>query len=298
MKRDFLTLMDISRDEFEWLLYRASEIKKSHHYDVLPLKDKSIGLLFEQPSTRTRVSFEVGIYQLGGQAVYLNQIDTQLSRDESVEDTARVLSRYLNGMIIRTISHERLKSFAQHAAIPVINGLTSLHHPCQALADILTIQEKKGSVSGLQLAFIGEGNNVANSLIEASSMMGIHMTIACPDGYEPDSEISARAMEIGMLEMVRDPKEASKNADVLYTDVWISMGQEHEEDKIAAFQGFQINSENLSLAKPDAIVLHCLPAHLGSEITQDVLYSRQSSVFDQAENRLHSQKALLEMLVS
>jgi len=297
MKRDFLTLMDISRDEFEWLLYRASEIKKSHYHDVLPLKDKSIGLLFEQSSTRTRVSFEVGIYQLGGQAVYLNQIDTQLSRDESVEDTARVLSRYLHGMIIRTISHERLTSFAQHAAIPVINGLTSLHHPCQALADILTIQEKKGSVSGLQLAFIGEGNNVANSLIEAASMMGIHMTIACPEGYEPDSEISARAMEQGMLEMVRDPKEASKNADVLYTDVWISMGQEHEEDKIAAFQGFQINSENLSLAKPDAIVLHCLPAHLGSEITQDVFYSRQSAVFDQAENRLHIQKALLEMLV-
>jgi ornithine carbamoyltransferase len=297
MKRDFLTLKDISRDEFEWLLYRASEIKKSLYHEVLPLKNKSIGLLFEQPSTRTRVSFEVGIYQLGGQAIYLNQIDTQLSRDESVEDTARVFSRYLHCLIIRTISHDRLMSFAKHATIPVINGLTSVHHPCQALADILTIQEKTGSMSGLKLAFIGEGNNVANSLIEATSMMGIHMTIACPEGYDPDSEISRLAMEQGMLRLVRDPKEASQDADVLYTDVWISMGQEPEEDKVAAFQGFQINSENLAIAKPDAIVLHCLPAHLGSEITRDVLYSKQSVVFDQAENRLHIQKALLEMLV-
>lgn len=298
MKRDFLTLQDISRDEFEWLLYRASEMKKTNLQEAAPLKGKSIGLLFEQPSTRTRVSFEVGIYQLGAQAVYLNQVDTQLSREESIEDTARVLSRYLHGLIIRTVSHERLKRFAKNASIPVINGLTSLHHPCQVLADMLTIKEKKGTLEGLKLAYIGDGNNMANSLIEAASMLGVRMNIACPKNYEPDREISQRAIDKGMLKVVHDSQEAAKDADVLYTDVWISMGQEDTEEKVRIFKEFQINDQSLAIAKPGAIVLHCLPAHLGSEITKDVLYSRQSVVFDQAENRLHVQKALMEFLIT
>ena len=298
MKRDFLTLQDISHNEFEWILNKASEIKKSHFPEAAPLRGKSIGLLFEQPSTRTRVSFEVGIYQLGAQSIYLNQTETQLSRQESVEDTARVLSRYLNGLVIRTVSHERLESFAKNSTIPVINGLTSLHHPCQALADMLTIEEKLGTLEGRKLAYIGDGNNVANSLIEATSMLGVHMNIACPKNYEPDSEISQRAIDKGMLRVVHDPQEAAKEADILYTDVWISMGQENEEEKISTFKRFQINKESLAVAKPDAIVLHCLPAHLGSEITHDVLYSCQSVVFDQAENRLHVQKALMELIIA
>ncbi|MBI4654499.1 MAG: ornithine carbamoyltransferase [Nitrospirae bacterium] len=299
MKRDFLTLKDLSREELDALLKKASELKSGKDANQCPLIGKSIGLLFEKASTRTRISFQVGIYELGAQAIYLNPSEIQLGRGETIEDTARVLSRYLQGIIIRTFTHQKLERFAQNSAIPVINGLTDLHHPCQALADLLTIKEKKGRLKGVHLTYIGDGNNVANSLIEASAMTGIHFTIACPKGYEPNSTIYKKARSEGaIVKIVRNPKEAAKAADVLYADVWVSMGQEKESAKREKlFKGYQLNKRLLKLAKPDAIVMHCLPAHRGEEITDEAIDSPQSVVFDQAENRLHTQKALLELLI-
>ncbi|MBI5205495.1 MAG: ornithine carbamoyltransferase [Nitrospirae bacterium] len=299
MKRDFLTLKDLSREELDALLKKASELKSGKDANQCLLIGKSIGLLFEKASTRTRISFQVGIYELGAQAIYLNPSEIQLGRGETIEDTARVLSRYLQGIIIRTFTHQKLERFAQNSAIPVINGLTDLHHPCQALADLLTIKEKKGKLKGVHLTYIGDGNNVANSLIEASAMTGIHFTIACPKGYEPNGTIYKKARSEGaIVKIVRNPKEAAKAADVLYADVWVSMGQEKESAKREKlFKGYQLNKRLLKLAKPDVIVMHCLPAHRGEEITDEVIDSPQSVVFDQAENRLHTQKALLELLI-
>ncbi|RMD57589.1 MAG: ornithine carbamoyltransferase [Nitrospirae bacterium] len=289
MKRDFLTVRDLSKDELKRLIDRALEMKKGVN-NKKSLEGKSIGLLFRKPSTRTRVSFEVSTYQLGGQSIYLNPSEMQLSRGESTKDTAKVLSRYLHGIVIRTYAHREVEDFARYASIPVINGLTDLHHPCQALADLLTIKEHFNRMEGLRLAYIGDGNNVVNSLIEAASMTGMNIVIACPEGYEPIEKASN-------VVIVREPKEAAKGADILYTDVWISMGDEEKEEKVSKFKGFQINKEVLSVAKEDAIVLHCLPAHIGQEITEDVLYGERSRVFEEAENRLHAQKALLEMLI-
>ncbi len=299
MKKDFLTLLDLTSEELQSLLRRAAELKSGKDASACPLIGKSIGLMFNKTSTRTRISFQTGIYQLGAQAIYINTNELQLGRGESLEDTARVLSRYLHGIVIRTYEHSTIEKLAGNATIPIINGLTDLHHPCQALADILTIREKKGRLRDIRMAYIGDGNNVANSLIEAAQLTGIDLVLACPKGLEPDSGIYEHARSRGAnVKVLTDPSEAARNADVLYTDVWISMGQEKEiERKKKKFDGYQINRGLVSFAKPDAIVMHCLPAHRGEEITDDVIDSPQSVVIDQAENRLHTQKALLEMLV-
>lgn len=301
MKRDFLRLWDLSSEEINSLIERAMRLKAGEDKNRCPLIGRSIGLLFEKSSTRTRVSFEVGIYQLGGQAIYMNKSDLQLGRGETIEDTAKTLSRYLNGIVIRTFAHNMIEKFANTATIPVINGLSDLHHPCQVLADLMTIMEKKGKLKGIHLAYIGDGNNVANSLIEAASRMEINLTIACPEGYEPDPDVLERAREIARSEIIilRDPREAAGRADVVYTDVWVSMGQEKEADeRRKRFRPYQVNMDLLRCAKRDVIVLHCLPAHRGEEITDDVIDGPYSVVFDQAENRLHTQKALLEFLLA
>ena len=301
MKKDFLRLWDFSSKEIYFILRRSLELKSGKDANKCPLIGKSIGLIFEKASTRTRVSFEVGIYQLGALAIYMNPNEIQLGRGETIHDTAKVLSRYMDAVVIRTFNHDALIDFAASSSIPVVNGLSDLHHPCQALADLMTILERKGRLKDLHLTYIGDGNNVAHSLIEAASKMGIHLTIACPEGYEPDSQIFQEAKTVAKSEIkiVRDTKEAADNADVLYTDVWVSMGQEREaKEKKKKFRGYQLNSKILSYAKKDAVVLHCLPAHRGEEITDDVMDGPQSAVFDQAENRLHTQKALLEFLLA
>ncbi len=299
MNKDFLTLLDFSSDEIEKLLERAVALKAGKDSSSCPLIGKSIGLLFDKTSTRTRISFQTGIYQLGAQPIYINRNELQLGRGESIEDTAKVLSRYLHGIVIRTYAHSSIERLAANAEIPIVNGLTDLHHPCQALADMLTIKEQKGRLKDIRMAYIGDGNNVANSLLEAALLTGVDFIIACPKGYGPDQKIYDKVVAGGAkVEIVSDPAKAAKNADVLYTDVWISMGQEREiERRRDIFKRYQINKELLSKAKPDAIVMHCLPAHRGEEITADVLDSEQSVVIDQAENRLHTQKALLEMLI-
>lgn len=301
MKRDFLTIWDLSKDEIENLIKRAIQLKSGADKSKCPLIGKSIGLFFEKPSTRTRVSFEVGIYQLGGQSIYLNPKEIQLARGESISDTAKVLSRYLDGIILRTYLHSTIEEFASSATVPVINGLSDLHHPCQALADLMTIVERKGKLKGVRLAYIGDGNNVANSLIEASAKTGFDIIIACPEGYEPDPDVldRARGSAEGEIIILRNPKEAAGRADVIYTDAWISMGQKEEaEKKKAKFRNYQINADLLQCAKKDALVLHCLPAHRGEEITDEVMDGCNSAVFDQAENRLHTEKALMEFLIT
>jgi len=301
MKKDFLTVLDLSSEELHGLITRSIELKSGVDANKCPLIGKSIGLLFEKSSTRTRVSLEVGVYQLGGQSIYMNPKEIQIGRGETIHDSAKVLSRYLSGIIIRTYSHNTLTEFASYASIPVVNGLSDLHHPCQALADLMTVYEKKGKLKGLRLAFIGDGNNVAHSLIEAASLTGMHIILACPKGCEPDPDVleKARTSSSGQITVIREPAEAVANADVVYTDVWVSMGQEKEAArKKRKFKKYQINGELLSHAKKDALVLHCMPAHRGEEITDEVMDSLQSAVFDQAENRLHTQKALLEFLLT
>jgi len=300
MKRDYLSVWDLSSDEIENILRRSIELKSGKDASRCPLIGKSIGLIFEKSSTRTKVSFEVGIYQLGGQPVYMNSRDLQLGRGETISDTAKTLSRYLSMIVIRTYEHSRIEEFARASSVPVVNALTDTHHPCQALADMMTILEKKGRLKGVRLAYIGDGNNVANSLIEASSRLGLDIILACPEGYEPNPNVleRARSEAKGDIVIVREPKEAAGRADVIYTDVWISMGQESTaEEKKKRFARYQVNSELLRCAKKDAIVMHCLPAKRGQEITDDVIDGPLSVVFDQAENRLHSQKALIEFLL-
>lgn len=299
-KRDILTIWDLSAPEIEGLIKRAVALKGGADKNKCPLIGKSIGLLFEKSSTRTRVSFEAGVYQLGGQPVFLNSNEIQLGRGETVADTARTLSLYLSAVAIRTFGHDRLLEFSSNARVPVINALTDKHHPCQALADIMTVYEKRGGFKGVRLAYVGDGNNVANSLIEAASRMSMDITLACPEGYEPDAEILERARESAKSEIVilRDPREAVGRADVVYTDVWISMGREKEaEERMKKFKSYQINSDLMKCARPGAIVMHCLPAHRGEEISAEVMDGPMSVVFDQAENRLHVQKALLEFLL-
>ena len=298
-KRDFLTLQDISSDEFHSIIDRAAEFKSGKDASSCPLIGKSIGLLFDKTSTRTRISFQTGIYQLGAQPIYINSKELQLGRGETVEDTAKVISRYLHGIVIRTYEHNMIEKLAANSSIPIVNGLTDLHHPCQALADTLTIREQKGTLKNIRLVYVGDGNNVANSLIEAAVHTGFDLVIACPRGYDPDRTIYENAVAKGAkVTLSTRPEEAVKDADVIYTDTWISMGQEREtERRRQIFQQYQVNKKLLSLAKSDAIVMHCLPAHRGEEITSDVLDSPQSVVIDQAENRLHTQKALLEMLI-
>ena len=300
-KRDFLTLRDLKSDEIDSLLRRAIEFKSGKDAGKCPLIGGSIGLLFEKPSTRTRVSFQTRIYQLGAQAFCLTSNEIQLGRGETVGDTAKTLSRYLNAIVLRTFEHERAVEFSKSASVSVINALTDLHHPCQALADMMTVLEKKGRLKGVRVAYIGDGNNVANSLIEAASLMEFDLAIACPEGYEPDPDVLEKAREESKSEILilREPREAAGRADVLYTDVWVSMGKEEEiEERRRKFGNFQVNSELLSCAKKDAIVMHCLPAHRGEEITDEVMDGPRCVAFDQAENRLHSQKALLEFLLT
>jgi len=305
MKRDLLALSDLTSRDIESILKRAAALKKMQRQGRAhqTLKGKSLGMIFEKSSTRTRVSFEVGMYQLGGQALFLSSNDLQIGRGEPIADTARTLSRYLDGIMIRTFAQSTVEELARHATIPVINGLCDLHHPCQALADLMTIQEQKGNLKGLKLAFIGDGNNVANSLIEASVKTGIHIAVACPPGYEPDAGVIREAKRVvaktgAALEVVRDPLKAARDADVVYTDVWASMGQEAEHaDRIRAFKGYQVNGKLMKAAHQDAIVMHCLPAHRGEEVSAEVIDGERSVVFDEAENRLHTQKAVLEMLL-
>ncbi len=303
MKRDFLTLLDFDKSEIRALLDRAMEMKRANVPGSLSgpsLSDRSVGLIFEKASTRTRVSFEAAVYQLGAHPIYMNPNDIQLGRGETVADTARVLSSYLNAIIIRTFAHERIEEFAKSSLVPVINGLTDRHHPCQALADLMTMLEKKGRLEGLKVAYIGDGNNVANSLIQAASVMKMDLSVACPEGFEPDPLVLENALKNARSEIVvlREPREAAGRADVVYTDVWVSMGQEKKaNDKKNRFKNYQINDALLSCAKPDAIVMHCLPAHRGEEITNEVMDGPRSVVFEQAENRLYTGKAVLERLL-
>jgi len=301
MKRDFLKLTDLTRDEITGLLQRAIDLKAGKDASLCPLIGKNIGLFFEKPSTRTRVSFEAGIYQLGGNAICMTPAELQLGRGETIADTAKTLSRYLHAIMMRTFSHETLEAFALNSSIPVINGLSDLRHPCQALADAMTLLEKKGTFEGLKVAYVGDGNNVCNSLIEAAAVLGFNLAVACPEGFEPHTEIleNARAAARSEIVILRDPREAAGMADAVYTDVWVSMGQENEADeKKRRFSEYQISSRLLSCAKKDVIVLHCLPAHRGEEIADEVMDGPHSVVFDQAENRMHTQKALLELLLS
>ncbi len=301
MKRDFLSLYNFDPEELEGLLQRAKELKgKQRRGEVWrPLEGKTLAMIFEKPSTRTRVSFEVGIYQLGGHALYLGRGETQLGRGETIADTARVLSRYVDGIMIRTFSHRNVEELAANASVPVINGLSDLLHPCQILSDVFTIWEKLGRFRGVRVAYIGDGNNVANSWINGALRLGVELRIACPRGYEPDRQILERALEEGAkVVLTHDPREAAKGAEVLYTDVWASMGQEAErEERLEVFRPYQLNRSLLELASPGALVMHCLPAHRGEEITDEVMDGPQSVVFDQAENRLHVQKAILEWLM-
>ncbi len=306
MKKDLLTVAELSAGEIEKILDLSASLKKMQKQGKVhqPLKGKSLGMIFEKSSTRTRVSFEVGMYQLGGQALFLSSNDLQLGRGEPLSDTAKTLSRYLDGIMIRTFGQSIVEELARHAAIPVINGLTDLHHPCQALADLFTITEKRGKLKGLRFAYIGDGNNMAHSLIEACVKTGMHVSLACPPGYEPDAAIMREASQVAAqtgseLRLTNDPAKAAAHADIVYTDVWASMGQESEHAKrVNAFRGYQVNEKLMQTAEPQALVMHCLPAHRGEEIAAEVIDGPQSIVFDQAENRLHTQKAILELLMA
>lgn len=303
MKRDFLSLQDYEPAELYELINIAREIKVNPNDYKEALKGKTLGMIFQKSSTRTRVSFEVGIYQLGGIGLFLSANELQLGRGETIADTAKVLSRYLDAIMARTYSHQDIIELAKNATIPIINGLSDLLHPCQALADYLTIMEKKGQFQGLKLAYIGDGNNVCHSLLIGASKFGLNMSIAAPINYEPSKDIISLAKENckesgASIYISNDPFEASANADIIYTDVWTSMGQEKEkEDRLKAFQGFQINSKVISHAKNDVIFMHCLPAHRGEEVSDEVMDGKHSVVFDQAENRLHAQKAILLKLM-
>ncbi len=299
MKRDLLSIDCLSTHDIDALISRAIELKKKQKAGVPHqlLKGKTLGLLFEKPSTRTRVSFEVGMVQLGGHSLYMSSRDTQLSRKESPEDTARVLSRYLDGLVIRTFSQDTLECYARHASIPVINGLTDLLHPCQILSDLMTIVEKRGDYRHLNISYVGDGNNVANSWIEASLKLGFNLRVACPAGHEPDGKIVARAgaEAPGRVQFSADPFQAVREADIINTDTWVSMGQEEGavRQKQELFKHYQVNSALLKAAKKEVLVMHCLPAHRGEEITDEVADGSHAVIFDQAENRLHMQKAIL-----
>ena len=298
--KHLLKLQDLSKKEILEILNLADQLKYEthngiqHHY----LAGKTLGMIFQKSSTRTRVSFETGMYQLGGQALFLSNRDLQIGRGEPVEDTARVLSRYLDGIMIRTFEQKEVEDLAQYGSIPIINGLTDYCHPCQVLADLMTIREYKKSFDGLKLCFVGDGNNMANSLIAGCITMGIECAIACPKGYEPDAELTKWAQENGKLAVSDDIMACVKDADILYTDVWASMGQEEEKaEREKIFEDFQINDAVMAAAKPDAMVQHCLPAHREEEITAKVFEAHADEIFDEAENRLHAQKAVLVKLL-
>ena len=303
MKKDLLKLLDLTKADIVKILDTADQMKYNqkhgltHHY----LEGKTLAMIFEKNSTRTRVSFETGMFQLGGHALFLSGKESQIGRGEPIEDTARVLSRYCDGIMIRTFGQEEVETLAKYASIPVINGLTDFAHPCQVLADLMTVREHKSRLEGLKLCYIGDGNNMANSLIVGGLKVGMDVSVACPEGYDPDSQVLdfAKTVTGSTFTLCRDPKEAAADADVLVTDVWASMGQEGEAaQRRAVFEGvYQINDELLKLAHPGCMVQHCLPAHRGEEITAEVFEAHAGEIFDEAENRLHAQKAVLYLLM-
>ncbi|MEO8945857.1 MAG: ornithine carbamoyltransferase [Gemmatimonadaceae bacterium] len=295
--RDFLAIPDFSASELESLFVLA-ESMRAGTYDKTPLAGRTLAMIFMKASTRTRVSFEVGTYQLGGHALFLSPRDVQLGRGEPIADTAKVLSRYVNGIMIRTFAHADVEALARDATVPVINGLTDLLHPCQVLADILTVRQQLGGITGRKVAWIGDGNNMANSWLNAAYVLGFELALACPKGYDPDAAILARARTRSKVSLVRDPREATTGADVVTTDVWASMGQEEEQAiREKSFRGFCVDSALMARAAQGAIFLHCLPAHRGEEVSADVIDGPQSHVWDEAENRLHIQKAIMAVLM-
>jgi len=303
--RDILCLQDFTREELETILKTAEMMKiwnkigKPHRV----LEGKTLAMIFQKPSTRTRISFEIGIYQLGGYGLYLNAQDLQLRRGETIADTARVLSRYVDGIMARVFDHQDVVDLAKYGSVPVINGLSDFSHPCQALADYMTIKEKKGRIEGIKVVYVGDGNNVCHSLMIAGTKLGANVVVATPEGYEPDAKVIKWAEENaaesgGSFELLHDPVQAVKDADVIYTDVWASMGQEAEaEERRKIFMPFQVNKDLVKHAKKDYIFMHCLPAHRGEEVTDDVVDSPNSVVFDEAENRLHAQKAAMALVM-
>ncbi|MCU7875852.1 MAG: ornithine carbamoyltransferase [Candidatus Thiodiazotropha sp. (ex. Lucinoma kazani)] len=298
MTKHFLSLLDLSSDELNGIVRRATELKRMQHRgdNHTPLKGKNLGMIFEKSSTRTRVSFEAGMSQLGGHALFLSPKDTQLGRGEPIEDSARVLSRMLDIIMIRTFDQDLLERFAAHSSVPVINALTDLLHPCQLLADMQTYFEHRGDIRGKRVTWIGDGNNMCHSYINAARQFGFHLNIACPEGYDPDQTILTAAAEQALI--IRDPLTAAHGADLIVTDVWASMGQEEEQAlREKAFALYQVNDELMAQADNDALFFHCLPAHRGEEVTTSVIDAEESVVWDEAENRLHSQKALLEFLL-
>jgi|Deesub1362A_J573_1020465.scaffolds.fasta_scaffold00959_6 ornithine carbamoyltransferase len=301
--KDVLTLNDLTASQIKHIIRGALYLKNKKSRGIKPLKGKVLGMIFNKPSTRTRVSFEVAMWQLGGYGIFLNTNDLQIKRGEPIKDTARVLSGYVDGIVIRTHDHKEVEELAHYAEVPVINGLTNLAHPCQILADLLTIYEVKGKLAGLKLAYVGDGNNVANSLLLGCSKMGINIWVSSPKGHEVDDEILSLAQKAALenesqVVVTNDAAEAVKGADVVYTDVWVSMGEEEEKKGILeVFKAYQVNSQLLKLAADDVVVMHCLPAHRGEEITDEVIEGKGSIVFQQAENRLHAQKALLAMVL-
>lgn len=304
--RDFIELNDFTTEEIEYLIQLAVDIKKKHKNGEVyqPLQGKTLGLIFEKSSTRTRVSFEVGMYQLGGHALFLSKNDIQLGRGETISDTAQVMSRYLDGIMIRTFGHHNVVDLARYSTIPVINGLSDLAHPCQVLADYQTVYEHKGKLKGLKVAYIGDGNNMAHSLMIGAAKLGMHISVASPEGYSPDAQVVAESRDIAAgtgsrVEVTTDVQAAVKDADVIYTDVWASMGfEEEQKQRELAFADYQVNEELVKLAKPDYLFMHCLPAHRGEEVSAGVIDGPNSVIFDEAENRLHAQKALLVALMS
>lgn len=295
-----LKLMDLSTEEITDLLNLADQLKYEQKHGIAHhvLEGKSLGMIFAKASTRTRVSFEVGMYQLGGQPIYLSANDMQIGRGEPVQDTARVLSRYLDGIMIRTFEQSQVEDLAKYGSIPVINALTDFAHPCQVLADLMTIREKKGSLEGLNVCYIGDGNNMANSIIVGCLKMGMNVHVACPDDYRPDASVMEFVKVYDNFKITAVPAEAAVDADVIFTDVWSSMGMESEiEKRKVAFQGYQINDEIMALAHPDCMVQHCLPAHRGEEITESVFEAHADEIFEEAENRLHAQKAVMVTLM-
>ena len=298
--KHLLKLADLDKGDILDILNLADQLKyeNQHGIEHHHLKGKTLGMIFQKSSTRTRVSFETGLYQLGGQALFLSNRDLQIGRGEPVQDTARVLSRYLDGIMIRTFAQKEVEDLAEYGSIPIINGLTDYCHPCQVLADLMTIREYKKSFDGLKFCFIGDGNNMANSLIVGAISMGMECAIACPKDYQPDAQIMAWAKENGTFTCSEDILACAKDADVVYTDVWASMGQEEEKaEREKIFKNYQINDEVMAAAKPDAMVLHCLPAHREEEITAKVFEAHANEIFDEAENRLHAQKAVLVKLL-
>ncbi len=299
------SLYDLTREEIEEILKASESLKlqllRGEEHPLL--KGKTLAMIFEKPSTRTRVSFEVGMWQLGGYALYLSASDLQLGRGETIADTAQTLSRYVNGIMARVFAHQTILDLIKYSSVPVINGLSDFTHPCQGLADLFTIYEKKGLLSGLKLAYVGDGNNVAHSLILGCSKMGMEINLACPKGYEPDPKVVSKGKEEGRksggrVRVMNDPREAVRMADVIYTDVWASMGQEKEHEKrVKIFKPYQIHTKLIKAAKEDYLFMHCLPAHRGEEVTDEVADSKNSVIFDQAENRMHTQKALLALIM-